>query len=94
MTKPAAAHFRLRPAHEQSVDEKTWRAAYSRAHAFLIILLHLSLELFGRNAGIKLLCVQLELRRLSDQAVPVQAALVAKKEIVIFPVLSLLSGAP
>src|SRR5882724_8055553 len=85
--------FGLRSTKEDSIDKKSRRSADANPHAFLIILLNLSLEFLGRNTCIKLFCVQLELGRFGDQAVAVQASLVPKKEIVIFPEFSLLSGA-
>src|SRR5438105_12660858 len=67
--------FRLGPAHKHSINEKSGRSAYPNPHAFLIILLNLSLEFLGRNTCIKLLCVQLQLRRFGNQTVSVQASL-------------------
>src|SRR5260370_14265966 len=91
---PFERGFRLCAAHEDAIDEKTWCSADTSPQAILVILLNLCLILFSRNACLELLRVQLKFCRLRDQAVAVQTALIPKQEIVIFPELALLAGAP
>jgi len=86
--------FRLCPTDENAIDKEARCAADARTQAILVILLNLVLELFGRNACFESLRVQLQLRRLGDQAVVVQAALIRKKEVVILPELALRTVRP
>src|SRR5437588_931408 len=63
--------FRQGSAQEDAIDEEPWRPRDAGPHAVLVVLLNLYLVFFSRNAGLELLCVQLELGRFSDQSVMV-----------------------
>src|SRR5215469_2904937 len=85
--------FLLCAAQENPIDEKAGRATDSGAHPFLGVLLNLSLVFLAGEAGVELFFVQLELGSFALETVRVKASLVAKKQIMILPELTLLQGA-
>src|ERR1700747_545402 len=75
-----------------AVDEKSRRPLNPGLLAFLRILLNLRLVLLARQAGVKLLVIELQIARVLDQGIFVQFRR-GEKLIVVLPEPSLLQGA-
>src|SRR6266567_9216164 len=76
-----------------SIDEESRRPGNTGLPAFLDILINVRLVLAARQAGAKLLVIELQLARVFDQSVLVQVRR-GEKLVVVLPEPSLVQGAP